>query len=86
MSKTAGELLEQFRKLAADEQRELFAALLREVATVSPAAPPARRKDLTEIAGKYRPVPNPDAALHDAAFSAAIVRDDHFAREGIRLP
>jgi hypothetical protein len=86
MSKTAGELLEQFRKLASNDQRELFDLLLRELAVLPANAPPASRRSLEEVAGKYRPTPNPQAASHDAGFAQAIVRDDHFDREGNRLP
>ena len=51
MSKTAGELLEQFRKLAANDQRELFDLLLRELAVLPADAPPASRRSLVELLG-----------------------------------
>ena len=78
--------LEQFRKLAANDQRELFDLLLRELAVLPADAPPASRRSLAEVTGKYRPTPNAQTASHDAGFAQAIARDDHFDREGIRLP
>lgn len=72
MSKKAGELLEQFRKMAASEQRELFAALLQELTAAPGGSTRTRRKSVSEIAGKYRPRPSPQAATHDAGFSEAV--------------
>jgi hypothetical protein len=57
MSKDAGELLEQFRRLTASDQRELFNLLLRELASVPAKAAPVHRKSIAEVAGKHRPTP-----------------------------
>ena len=57
MSKDAGELLEQFRKLAVCDQRELFSLLLRELASAPATVAPARWKSIAEVAGKHRPTP-----------------------------
>ena len=59
MSKTAGELLEQFRKLAANDRRELFDLLLREF-TIVPSEARFPDKSIADVAGKYRPIPNPE--------------------------
>jgi len=72
MSKNAAEPLEQFRKLAVRDQRELFSLLLRELASAPARAAPARRKSIAEVAGKYRPTPNAGAASHDAGFAEAV--------------
>jgi hypothetical protein len=72
MSNTARELLEQFSKLAASEQREVLNLLLREPALFPVKAAP-RRRSIVDVAGKYRPTPNPEAANHDAGFAEAIV-------------
>jgi hypothetical protein len=72
VSKDAGELLEQFRKLAASDQRELFSVLLRELASVPAKAAPAHHRSVAEVAGKHRPTPNAEAASHDAGFAEAI--------------
>jgi hypothetical protein len=72
MSKDAVELLQQFRKLAVCDQRELFSLLLRELASAPATVAPARRKSIAEVAGKHRPTPNPGAASHDADFAEAV--------------
>ena len=72
MSKVAGELIEQFRQLASSDQRELFSLLLREFAAVPAPGASARRMSIAEVAGRHRPMPNPDTASHDAGFAEAV--------------
>jgi hypothetical protein len=72
MSDGARDLLEQFRKLGASDQRELCKLLLSELAGAATVASPRRRKAIADVAGKHRPTPNLQAATHDAGFAEAV--------------
>jgi len=63
--------LEQFRSLPLPEQRELAQAILRESQAIGVA--PMRRRTVAEVAGKFRPTPNPEAEDHDRWFAEAIL-------------
>ena len=72
MTAIAAEILEQFRRLPAPEQRELCEAILREAATASSRPSSQCRKTIADIAGKYRPLPAEDAKNHDRSFAEAV--------------
>lgn len=72
MTMVAEKFVEEFKRLAPDEQREVCAAVLQVLAVrQTPAAPRAR--GIATIAGKYRPLPNPEAPAHDLGFVEAII-------------
>jgi len=69
MSTNAQAILDEIRALPPKEQREVSDFIMRNFVSVE--VPPARRRTVAEIAGKYRANPDPEAKDHDRGFAAA---------------
>ena len=72
MTTTAAHIVEEFKRLTPAEKREVFQAIVQEVAppTVATGKP---RKTIAEVAGKYRPIPAEGMKDHDIWFAEAIM-------------
>jgi hypothetical protein len=81
MSTSALEILEQFRLLPVPERRELVQILAKELETGRDTPGPHRK--VAEVAGKFRPTPNPEATDHDRWSTEAILASK---REDATLP
>jgi hypothetical protein len=64
MSTKAQAVLEAFRHLPPEEQREIADSVLSQL----PARP---RRTIADVAGKYHAQPDPDAKDHDRGFAEA---------------
>ena len=67
MSTKAQTVLEEFKALPPDEQREVSNFILRLT-----SAPSVRRRAVADVAGKYHARPDLDAKDHDRGFAEAI--------------
>jgi hypothetical protein len=68
MSTKAQAMLEEIQALPPTEQREVSHFILEHLVSVPP---PSRRRTISDIAGKYRANPDPEAKDHDRGFAAA---------------
>jgi hypothetical protein len=68
MSTKAQAILEEIRALPPTEQREVSRMILESLVSGPPSS---RRRTISDIAGKYRANPDPEAKDHDAGFAAA---------------
>ena len=68
MSTKAQAILEEIRALPATEQREVSRFTLELLASVPLAS---RRRTISDIAGKFRANPDPEAKDHDRGFAVA---------------
>jgi hypothetical protein len=68
MSTKAQAILEEFRALPPTEQREVSHFILEHLVSLPPTS---RRHTISDIAGKYRSKPDPEAKDHDRGFAAA---------------
>jgi len=69
MSTRALAVLEEFKRLPLQEQREVSDFILRQLTAIAP--PPSRRRTIADIAGKYRAQPDGEAKDHDRGFAEA---------------
>ena len=69
MSTKAQAVLEAFRHLPLEEQREIADSVLSQLADRPQPARP--RRTIADIAGKYHAQPDPDAKDHDRGFAEA---------------
>lgn len=69
MSTKAQSVLEEFKALPPDEQREVSDFILRKLTVLPPL--PARRHAIADIAGKYHAQPDAEAKDHDRGFAEA---------------
>jgi len=60
--------LEEIRALPSAEQREVSHFILEHLVSVPPRS---SRRTISDIAGKYRANPDPEAKDHDCGFAAA---------------
>jgi hypothetical protein len=70
MSTKAQTVLDQFKALSPDEQREVSNSIFPQRPIISPPFRPRRR--ISDIAGKYHARPNTDAKNHDRGFAESI--------------
>jgi len=68
MSTKAQAILEEIQALPLAEQREVSHFILDHLVAVPPAS---RRRTISDVAGKYRANPDPEAKDHDCGFAAA---------------
>jgi hypothetical protein len=68
MSTKARAILDEIQALPPTEQREISCFILENLVS---APLPSRCRTIAEIAGKYRPNPDPEAKDHDRGFAAA---------------
>lgn len=68
MSAKAQAILEEIQALPPAEHREVSHFILEHLVSVPT---PSRRRTISDIAGKYRANPDPDAKDHDSGFAAA---------------
>jgi hypothetical protein len=68
MSTKARAILEEFRALPPTEQREVSHLILESLVS---APPSSRRRTISDVAGKYRAIPDPGAKDHDRGFAEA---------------
>jgi hypothetical protein len=69
MSTKAQAILDEIRALPPNEQREVSDFIVQHFVSVLP--PPSHRRTISDIAGKYRANPDPEAKDHDRGFAAA---------------
>ena len=69
MSTKAQAILDEIRALPLQEQREVSNLVVQYLVSVPPA--PSARRTISDIAGKYRANPDPEAKAHDCGFAAA---------------
>ncbi len=69
MSTKAQAILDDIRALPPKEQREISDLIVQHLVSVLP--PPSRHRTISDLAGKYRANPDPQAKDHDRSFAAA---------------
>ena len=70
MSTKARAILDEIRALPPQEQREVSEFIVQHIVSVLP--PPSRRRTISDVAGKYRANPDPEAKDHDCGFATAV--------------
>ena len=68
MNTKAQAILEEIQALPPTEQREVSHFILEHLVTLPPAS---RHRTISDVAGKYRANPDPEAKDHDCGFATA---------------